>query len=226
MRLPERLEVVQGICEFRPHGECSLVEAVDLIGSAIEYCRHRRIVKLLVNGTGLVGMSVPNLIDRFLMVEEWAHKASGFVVVVLVVDARYIHPEKIGVKVATDIGLMCDVYDSEPNALEWLSSATPPARWASLSRPCCNACRCSPSLSRPTTKSICLGRRCSHCMRRPGAWPSLMNWWSSMMHRRIEQRSLPGAMALCSSASPIARLPRLGIRVHELRAANGSSSWT
>ena len=127
MRLPEHLEVVEGICRFHPRGECSLVEAVDLIGSAIRYCRERRIAKLLVNATGLVGMSVPGLVDRFLMVEEWAQKASGFVIVVLVVDAQYIHPEKFGVKVAADFGLMCDVYDSEPHALKWVSSAAPPA---------------------------------------------------------------------------------------------------
>ena len=126
MRLPEHLEVAEGICRFHPQGECSLVEAVDLIGSAIGYCRDRRIAKLLVNGTGLVGMPVPSLIDRFLMVEEWAQKASGFVVVVLVVDAKYIHPEKFGVRVAADFGLMCDVYDSEPDALKWLSNPTPP----------------------------------------------------------------------------------------------------
>jgi len=127
MRLPEHLEVVEGICRFHPRGECSLVEAVGLIGSAIRYCRERRIAKLLVNATGLVGMSVPGLVDRFLMVEEWAQKASGFVIVVLVVDAQYIHPEKFGVKVAADFGLMCDVYDSEPHALKWVSSAAPPA---------------------------------------------------------------------------------------------------
>jgi len=127
MRLPEPLVVVDGVCLFRPRGECSLVEAVDLISRAIGYCRKRSIVKLLVNGTGLVGMSVPSLVDRFLMVEEWAHKANGFVIVVLVVDAKYIHPQKFGVKVAADFGLMCDVYDSEPPALDWLSGATPPS---------------------------------------------------------------------------------------------------
>ena len=126
MRLPEHLEVVEGICRFHPRGECSLVDAVDLIGSAIAYCRNRRIAKLLVNGRDLVGMPVPSLIDRFLMVEDWAQKASGLVIVVLVVDAKYIHPEKFGVKVAADFGLMCDVYDSEALALKWLSSVTPP----------------------------------------------------------------------------------------------------
>jgi len=128
MRIPQHLEIVEGICRFHPRGECSLVEAVELIGSAIGYCRNRQIDRLLVNGTGLVGVSVPTLVDRFLMIEEWAQKANSFVKVVLVIDAMYIHPAKFGVRVASDFGLICDVYDSEPSALKWLSSAEPPAQ--------------------------------------------------------------------------------------------------
>ncbi len=124
--MPEHLAVIEGICQFRPRGECSLVEAVDLINSAIAYCRDQRVPKLLVNGTGLVGVPVPSLIDRFLMVEEWAQKAKGMVVVVLVIQAEYIHPEKFGVKVAADFGLMADVYTSETDALEWLLSIASP----------------------------------------------------------------------------------------------------
>ncbi len=124
--MPEHLAVIEGICQFRPRGECSLVEAVDLINSAIAYCRDQRVAKLLVNGTGLVGVPVPSLIDRFLMVEEWAQKAKGMVVVVLVIQAEYIHPEKFGVKVAADFGLMADVYTSETDALEWLLRVATP----------------------------------------------------------------------------------------------------
>jgi len=124
----EHLEVVEGICQSRPRGECSLVEAVDLINRAIAYCRDQHITKLLVSGAGLVGLPVPSLVDRFLMVEEWAQKAKGMVVVVLVVQPEYIHPEKFGVKVAADFGLMADVYSSETDALEWLLSVTSPAQ--------------------------------------------------------------------------------------------------
>ena len=124
--MPEHLAVIEGICQFRPRGECSLAEAVDLINSAIAYCRDQRVAKLLVNGTGLVGVSVPSLVDRFLMVEEWAQKAKGMVVVVLVIQSEYIHPEKFGVKVAADFGLIADVYTSETDARRWLLSVTDP----------------------------------------------------------------------------------------------------
>jgi hypothetical protein len=54
MHMLDHLEVGEGICRFRPCGECSLVDAVDLITSAIAYCRDQSIDKLLVDVTGLV----------------------------------------------------------------------------------------------------------------------------------------------------------------------------
>lgn len=123
----EHLAVMDGICHFRPRGECSLVDAVDLINRAIAYCRNERVAKLLVNGTALVGVPIPSLVDRFLMVEEWAQKAKGMVVVVLVVLPEYIHPQKFGVKVAADFGLIADVYTSEADAFKWLLSVPNPS---------------------------------------------------------------------------------------------------
>jgi len=124
--LEQRLEVIDGVCQSRPRGECSLIEAVELINVAIAYCRERNIAKLLVNGTDLVGVPIPTLVDRFLMVEEWAQKAEGMVVVALVARAEYIHPQKFGIKVAADFGLTADVYTSEIHALAWLSSVDDP----------------------------------------------------------------------------------------------------
>jgi hypothetical protein len=118
-------EVREGICWFRPCGECSLVEAVELITGAIAFCRDRRVNKMLVDATGLVGVQVPSLVDRFLMVEEWAREAEGMLAVVLVVPAEYIHPEKFGIRVASDFGLTADVYTSEADAIRWLSSSVP-----------------------------------------------------------------------------------------------------
>ncbi len=122
MHMLDHLEVGEGICQFRPCGECSLVDAVDLITGAIAYCRDQSIDKLLVDVTGLVGVAIPSLVDRFLMVEEWAREGKGVVVVAMVARAEYIHPKKFGVKVAADFGLVLDVYTSETDAFRWLSS--------------------------------------------------------------------------------------------------------
>ena len=92
----------------------------------IEYCRERDVAKLLFNGTGLRGIPVPSLVDRFLMVEEWATAAQSMVTVSLVINAEYIHPEKFGVVLARSLGLTCDVHTSEDDALRWLGSAHSP----------------------------------------------------------------------------------------------------
>jgi len=118
----DHLELKDGICQFRPRGESSLVEAVDLIGSAIAHCRRERLGKLLVNATALVGVRIPSLVDRFLMAEEWAQEANSMVAVALVVHPEYIHPEKFGVVVAARFGLTLEVDASEINALAWLAS--------------------------------------------------------------------------------------------------------
>ena len=120
MPIPESLNIKNGMAHFRPRGEHSLVEAVDLINSAITYCRVRRAGKLLVDGTGVTGVPIPSLVDRFLMVEEWAQRGEGVVAVALVVDTEYIHPEKFGVQVAAHFGLILDVFTSQEDALKWL----------------------------------------------------------------------------------------------------------
>jgi len=115
-------ELTAGICQFRPQGTCTLVEVVDIIRWAIGYCRDRAIDKLLFDARGLSGISMPTLVDRFLMAEDWAQEAKGMVTVVLAVHEEYIHPEKFGVKVAAAFGLTLNVFSSYEDALKWLSS--------------------------------------------------------------------------------------------------------
>ena len=93
-----------------------------LVTRAIAYCRDQRIAKLLVDARGLTGVSIPSLVDRFLMVEEWAREGQGVVAAAMVIHPEYIHPEKFGVQVATDLGMVADVFTSELDALKWLSS--------------------------------------------------------------------------------------------------------
>ena len=109
-----------GICIYRLHGKLSLVEAVDLISRAIAECRRSSAPRLLVDATGVEELPVPTLVDRFLMVEDWAQAAQSMVAVAMVTHARYIHPRKFGVTVAAHLGLTCDVFTSTDAALKWL----------------------------------------------------------------------------------------------------------
>jgi hypothetical protein len=108
-------------------GRHSLVEAVDLISRAIAECRQSGATRLLVDVTCAEGIPVPTLVDRFLMVEDWAQASRSMVVVALVTHPRYIHPRKFGVTVAAHLGLTCDVCTSEEAAMEWLRAADLPA---------------------------------------------------------------------------------------------------
>ena len=117
------MDVSEGVCRVHPHGLCTLVEGVDLVKSAIAICRERQVGKLLFNATGLRGVPIPTLVDRFLMVEEWAQAAQSMVIVSLVVHPEYIHPDKFGVVLARKFGLTCDVHTTEDDALRWLREA-------------------------------------------------------------------------------------------------------
>lgn len=116
----EQLEFQNGLCTYRPRGKYSLVDAVDLVSRAIAHCRDRGVNMLLVDATGFIDLPIPTLVDRFLMVEDWAHEAKGTVVVAMVAPPEYIHPQKFGVKVALQFGLICDVYTAEEDASAWL----------------------------------------------------------------------------------------------------------
>jgi hypothetical protein len=127
MQLTEHLEIKNGICEFRPRGESTLVEVVTLIASVIANCRERNIGKLLVDTTGLRGVPMPTLVDRFLLAEEWAAAAGGRVIAALIIHPEFIHPKKFGVQVAADLGLEINVFPSEDEAFVWLSNARDPS---------------------------------------------------------------------------------------------------
>lgn len=118
----ECLTFRDGTGTYRPRGRYSLVEAVDLVSAAIAQCRAQGVQMLLVDGTAVEGVPIPTLLDRFLMVEDWAAEAKGLVAVALVVHPEYIHPRKFGVTVARHLGLVCDVYASEPEARAWMST--------------------------------------------------------------------------------------------------------
>ena len=120
MQMADLLQNNNGLWTYRPRGKHSLVEAVDLVSSAISYCRESGGTKLLIDVTDLTDLPIPTLVDRFLMFEEWAQLADGTVVVAMVAPPEHIHPDKFGVKVALHFGLICNVYTSVADASKWL----------------------------------------------------------------------------------------------------------
>jgi len=99
-----------------------MVDAVELVTHAIEYCRARRIRKLLVDVTAVSGFPAPTQVERFLMIEDWVNAAQGMVVVAMVAPAEFIDPRRFGVGVAQETGLNTQVFASEAEAASWLAA--------------------------------------------------------------------------------------------------------
>ena len=106
--------------EFRPVASAPLLRCIGMIKATIEFARERGITKLLVDTTGLSGFTPPGTLDRIWMAHQFARTAGSAVKVALVARAELIHPEKIGVMVARNRGMMADVFSDEDAARAWL----------------------------------------------------------------------------------------------------------
>jgi len=124
VNIAEYLEVTESHCRFLPPNTVSMVESVELMTRAIAFCREQKIRKLLVDGSGLTQLTPPTLVDRFLMVEDWARAARGMVIVAMVWPPKLIHPQKFGIRVAADLGLRGDVFISKNAAMACLLAQT------------------------------------------------------------------------------------------------------
>jgi hypothetical protein len=120
MTNPENFQVQAGIAVFRPSGETTLGQGIEMVTGAINEARQLGIRKLLVVTTGLTGFASPSLGTRYFFIHEWAKTAQGRVSVALVARAEMIDPQKFGVAVANSAGLTTDVFTSEADALAWL----------------------------------------------------------------------------------------------------------
>ena len=120
MNMLEHFQLKPDYGYYCPVKTVSLQEAIDLVSSAIAFCADQQIRKLLVNAAGLTGFEPPAVSDRFFLASQFARAAKGRVSVALVVRPELIHPEKFGVVVARNRGLMADVFASEAEAETWL----------------------------------------------------------------------------------------------------------
>lgn len=117
---PEFFEVVNGRGFHRPVAHVSLDAAIEMVNDVLVYCREQGIKELFANGQGLTGFDSPTLSERFFLAEKWAAAAAGAVRLSMCVHGHMIDPEKFGMTVANNRGLVSDVFDNEPQAIAWL----------------------------------------------------------------------------------------------------------
>lgn len=119
-RRPEFLEVLDGRGFFRPTARVSLDAAIEMVTDVLVYVREQSIKEVLANGQGLTGFDSPTLSERFFLAEKWAAAAAGAVRLSVCIHAHMIDPEKFGMTVANNRGLVSDVFDNEADAIAWL----------------------------------------------------------------------------------------------------------
>ena len=107
---------------YRPAGTVSFDEAVALVRAAIAAARSNRCSDLLVDTTGLIGFPSPDTFQRFLAAVEWADEAKGALRLAMVAQAEMIDPNKFGVTVALNRGLVSNIFTTEAEARAWLDA--------------------------------------------------------------------------------------------------------
>jgi hypothetical protein len=121
----QQVEAHTGYAVFAPAGRASLGQMVDQVHDIIRYALEQQMGRLLIDLTHLTGFENPSLPDRYWIVRKWASTAGSRVDLALVLEARYIDPDRFGVKVAVNFGMRADVFTSRSDALTWLLSGEP-----------------------------------------------------------------------------------------------------
>jgi CheY-like chemotaxis protein len=117
---PDSFVVSEAHAHFRPAGSVSFETTVALVRAAIAAARRARVRDLLVDTTALVGFPSPDTFERFLAAVEWAEEAKGGVHLAMVARPEMIHPERFGVLVAANRGLVSNIFPTEAEARAWL----------------------------------------------------------------------------------------------------------
>jgi hypothetical protein len=118
----EGFDIEEGRGIYRPVGSVSFYEAVTQVRAAIAAARMNKVRDLLIDSTALTGFVSPDTFQRFLAAVAWADEAKGGVRMALVAKAEMIDPKKFGVTVATNRGLVSNVFTTEDEARAWLDN--------------------------------------------------------------------------------------------------------
>lgn len=121
MSLPEYFTVLPDRAEFRPLGRIALPVLVRMVSEAIAHAGLLGVKRLLIVGTGIDELERPSDMDRVFTGQDWARANSGNALrIALVIPQHLIHPQKLGLLVASNRGLTGEVFAAEEAAPAWL----------------------------------------------------------------------------------------------------------
>lgn len=114
--------IEEGRGRYRPAGTVSFDAAVALVRVAIASARANQVRDLLVDTTELFGFPSPDTFERFLAAVAWSDEARGGVRLAMVARSEMIDPQRFGVTVAANRGLVSNIFTTETEARAWLDA--------------------------------------------------------------------------------------------------------
>lgn len=121
MNISDFFEIVGDHAVFHPVGNVSLDQMVEIVTAGITLAQEKKIFKLLVDTTDLTGFESPSLASRYFFIKKWAKAARG-VRICVVAKPEMIDPQKFGVTVAYNRGLISEVFPTKEESLTWLEN--------------------------------------------------------------------------------------------------------
>jgi hypothetical protein len=107
---------------YRPSATVTFEHAVSMVAEAMRHARALDLVDLLVNTSGLTGFPNPDVFARYSLASKWAEIAGASLKVAMVVRPEHVDPQKIGVLMAQNRGVIGDVFTTEAAAIVWLDA--------------------------------------------------------------------------------------------------------
>ena len=120
----EQLESPSARGAYRPRGEASAGQLVDLIAAALKFASDKQLSEIIVNVTDMYGFDAPGPAFRRWAVRRWAETAENSICVAMVARYEHICPEKTGLLVAAEQGLAANIFETEADAILWLDART------------------------------------------------------------------------------------------------------
>lgn len=120
MNAPIDFQIAANHATCRLTGPGGLDELIAQTCQAIADARAQQITRLLVDTTGLTGITSLSTFDRYAIGERLAAAAESRLTIVFVARAELIEPQKFGITVARNRGLIAEAFTTEAEALAWL----------------------------------------------------------------------------------------------------------
>jgi hypothetical protein len=128
MKVTEHFEQVGSRGFYRPVGQVSFEQAVEILAEGICTARDLGLADLIANSTGLTGFTPPSVFARHAMAVKWAQSAGPSMRVALIARPELIDPQKIGALMFQNRGGNGDVFANEADALAWLDARLGPGQ--------------------------------------------------------------------------------------------------